>query len=156
KMCISGAVLGVVTLALGIWGVVLFFTAVDDFTKEVEKIDVGFNSSFSDTPSDTQAAETVEVEEPVYHPTAEASAMELQAISNQCFGSDGCNLIVAPSFTYMADIEVPAMACDITYEISGDESGPIVETFTRYGEECFVMHASMPTAPEEVEPSGKV
>src|SRR5690606_25523287 len=63
KMYISGAVLGVVTLALGIWGVVLFFTGVDDFTKEVEKIDEGFNSSFSDTPSDTQAAETVEVEE---------------------------------------------------------------------------------------------
>ena len=156
KMCISGAVLGVVTLALGIWGVVLFFTAVDDFTKEVEKIDEGFNSSFSDTPSDTQAAETVEVEEPVYHPTAEDYTMELKTISKQCFGSAGCNLIVEPSFTYMADIEVPDMACDITYEISGDESGPIIETFTSYGEEGFVMQSSMTTASGEVEPSGKV
>src|SRR5690606_16366483 len=38
KMCISGAVLGVVTLGLGIWGVVRLFTTFDDFTKEVEKI----------------------------------------------------------------------------------------------------------------------
>src|SRR5690606_1469215 len=59
-------------------------------------------------------------------------------------------------FTYMADIEVPDMACDITYEISGDESGPIIETFTSYGEEGFVMQSSMTTASGEVEPSGKV
>src|SRR5690606_24081876 len=75
KMCISGAVRGDVTLAHGIWGVVLFFSAVAVFTKEVEKIDESYDASFSDTPSDTEAAETVEVEKPIYHRNAEDYSM---------------------------------------------------------------------------------
>jgi hypothetical protein len=77
-------------------------------------------------------------EEPASDPAPEPSyaaldaadfTMKLRTTSRQCFGSAGCNLTVEPELTYVGigDID-PAGVYSITYEIRGDESGPVIET----------------------------
>ncbi|WP_405634408.1 hypothetical protein OHB53_09520 [Streptomyces sp. NBC_00056] len=46
------------------------------------------------------------------------------------FGSAGCNLTVEPDLTLAVDSDSvdPDAVYEITYEIHGDESGPIIET----------------------------
>ncbi|MFI9810184.1 hypothetical protein ACIHEJ_38835 [Streptomyces sp. NPDC052301] len=56
--------------------------------------------------------------------------IELKTTKRQCFGSAGCNLTVEPRLTYLGDdgsID-PDAVYEITYEIHGDESGPVIET----------------------------
>ncbi|MFE9776358.1 hypothetical protein ACFYOV_32820 [Streptomyces sp. NPDC005931] len=74
------------------------------------------------------------VEEPEPEPTyAELSAddftIELRTTRRQCFGSAGCNVTVEPelSYTGLEDID-PDAVYEITYEISGDADGPVIET----------------------------
>ncbi|MFK0062632.1 hypothetical protein ACIQTN_25820 [Streptomyces werraensis] len=76
-----------------------------------------------------------DVEEPdldlyVTDPTAADFEIELRTKSRQCFGSAGCNLVVEPELTYNGDTSEldPALTYEITYEITGDESGPILQT----------------------------
>lgn len=56
--------------------------------------------------------------------------IELKTKSRQCFGSAGCNVTVEPDLTLVVDSESvdPAAVYEITYEIHGDESGPVIET----------------------------
>lgn len=53
----------------------------------------------------------------------------LKTTKRQCFGSAGCNVTVEPELAYMGagDID-PDATYEITYEIHGDESGPVIET----------------------------
>lgn len=62
--------------------------------------------------------------------TADSFTIKLKTTSRQCFGSAGCNLTVEPDLTYLADSESidPDAVYEITYEIHGDESGPVIET----------------------------
>lgn len=51
----------------------------------------------------------------------------------QCFGSAGCNVTVSPNISYIgldSDSIDPDKTYEITYEISGDESGTTIETAT--------------------------
>lgn len=73
-------------------------------------------------------------EEPAPTPTyavvdADSFTIDLKTKSRQCFGSAGCNLTVEPNLTYVGigDID-PDAVYEITYEIRGDESGPVIET----------------------------
>ncbi|MFF0085982.1 hypothetical protein ACFYR1_40760 [Streptomyces canus] len=61
--------------------------------------------------------------------TADSFTIKLKTKSRQCFGSAGCNLTVEPDLTYvgLGDID-PDATYEITYEIHGDESGPVIET----------------------------
>jgi hypothetical protein len=60
--------------------------------------------------------------------------INLKTTSKQCFGSAGCNVVVQPALNYKYDAARMASygTCDVTYSISGDESGEVVET--AYGE----------------------
>ena len=61
---------------------------------------------------------------------ADSFTIELRTTKRQCFGSAGCNVTVEPDLTYLgdsADIDQDAVY-EITYEIHGDESGPVIET----------------------------
>ncbi|MEU6146560.1 hypothetical protein ABZ848_40220 [Streptomyces sp. NPDC047081] len=62
--------------------------------------------------------------------TAESFEIELKTKKRQCFGSAGCNLTVEPDLTYLGDSNSidPSAVYEITYEIHGDESGPVIET----------------------------
>ncbi|MEU5629155.1 hypothetical protein [Streptomyces tendae] len=81
-------------------------------------------------------ATTVDDEpEPDLEPTFAEPAVgdftiELRTTSRQCFGSAGCNLTVEPKLSYVgvSDELDPDAVYEITYEIKGDESGPILET----------------------------
>ncbi|MFG2956309.1 hypothetical protein ACGF5O_21620 [Streptomyces sp. NPDC048291] len=62
--------------------------------------------------------------------TADSFTIELRTTKRQCFGTAGCNVTVEPDLTYLEDSEDidPDAVYDITYEIHGDESGPVIET----------------------------
>jgi hypothetical protein len=73
-------------------------------------------------------------EEPEPSPTfeevdADDFTIELRTTRRQCFGSAGCNVTVEPELTYMGlgDID-PDATYEITYEIRGDRSGPVIAT----------------------------
>ncbi|MER6075856.1 hypothetical protein ABT187_45335 [Streptomyces sp. NPDC001817] len=62
--------------------------------------------------------------------TADSFTIKLKTTSRQCFGSAGCNLTVEPNLTYQGDSGSidPNAVYEITYEIHGDESGPVIAT----------------------------
>ncbi|MFK4801675.1 hypothetical protein ACI3K5_23710 [Streptomyces sp. MPA0124] len=91
-------------------------------------------SAETSTPAEDLAAPAVEETEdpePSYAELTPADfEMKLRTTRRQCFGSAGCNLTVEPDLTYTGltgDID-PDAVYDITYEIKGDESGPVIAT----------------------------
>ncbi|MER6346389.1 hypothetical protein ACWC10_24540 [Streptomyces sp. NPDC001595] len=77
------------------------------------------------------AASEVPDPEPTYDEVdADSFTIELRTTERQCFGSAGCNVTVEPELTYLGLSEAidPAAVYEITYKISGDESGPVIET----------------------------
>ncbi|MHC5260808.1 hypothetical protein ACYSUO_23240 [Streptomyces sp. UC4497] len=83
-------------------------------------------------PKDDAAAVADEEEpEPSYSdPDADSFSIKLRTTDRQCFGSAGCNVTVKPSLTLLADEESidPDAVYEITYEVRGDESGPVIAT----------------------------
>ncbi|MGV9456717.1 hypothetical protein [Streptomyces sp. NPDC003635] len=74
-------------------------------------------------------------EEPTPTPTyteidANSFDITLRTTKRQCFGSAGCSMTVEPNLTLMVDSTNidPDAVYEITYEIRGDESGPVIET----------------------------
>ncbi|MFE2047975.1 hypothetical protein ACFXAS_05670 [Streptomyces sp. NPDC059459] len=87
----------------------------------------------SSAPTEDVAAPAVEEEaapEPAYATlSADSFKMTLRTTERQCFGSAGCHMTVEPSLEYLGtDVVDPDAVYDITYEIRGDESGPVIET----------------------------
>ncbi|KUM76892.1 hypothetical protein AQI84_15950 [Streptomyces griseorubiginosus] len=93
-------------------------------------------------PSSTAAASSVTDDDPVVpfdepdpEPTypqvdADSFSIDLRTTQRQCFGSAGCNVTVEPEVTYLgssSDLD-PDAVYEITYEIHGDESGPVIQT----------------------------
>lgn len=60
-------------------------------------------------------------------PTAGDFAIKLKVKEQQCFGSAGCNLTVEPKLSIVGNIPDEGTA-EITFRVSGDESGPLIET----------------------------
>jgi hypothetical protein len=89
--------------------------------------------SASSTPN--KDAVTASAEEPDPEPSyvevdADSFSIGLRTTERQCFGSAGCNVTVEPSLTFLGNSgEIdPDAVYAITYEIEGDESGPVIET----------------------------
>ncbi|MFJ6087471.1 hypothetical protein ACIQI8_39400 [Streptomyces sp. NPDC092369] len=92
-------------------------------------------SAGSTSSAPDEDAVTVAEEEPDPSPVydevaAEDFTIELRTTSRQCFGSAGCNVTVEPDLTFLGDSEDidPDAVYGITYEIHGDESGPVIAT----------------------------
>ncbi|MEU9782253.1 hypothetical protein AB0H92_14995 [Streptomyces phaeochromogenes] len=87
-------------------------------------------SSVPDGDVVTDAAEEPDLEPTYDEVDTDSFTIELRTTTRQCFGSAGCNVTVEPELTYLADTESldPDAVYDITYEIRGDESGPVIET----------------------------
>ncbi|MFD5661005.1 hypothetical protein [Streptomyces hirsutus] len=69
--------------------------------------------------------------EPTYADVdADSFDIELRTTERQCFGSAGCNVTIEPKLTYVGLSEEldPDAVYEITYEVRGDESGPVIET----------------------------
>ncbi|MYS91452.1 MULTISPECIES: hypothetical protein [Streptomyces] len=78
---------------------------------------------------------TTAADEPEPEPTyseldADSFTIKLRTTDRQCFGSAGCNMTVEPKLSYLGltdDID-PDAVYEITYEIRGGDSGPVIET----------------------------
>nr|WP_011116946.1 hypothetical protein [Streptomyces violaceoruber]AAO50191.1 hypothetical protein [Streptomyces violaceoruber] len=89
------------------------------------------SSAPAEDPATTVADEPEPDPEPTFTtPTADDFTIELRTTSRQCFGSAGCNITVEPqlSYTGFSDDLDPDAVYQITYEIKGDDSGPILKT----------------------------
>jgi hypothetical protein len=85
----------------------------------------------SSAPAENEATTAVPDPEPAFDEIdAYSFEIKLRTTSRQCFGSAGCNVTVEPDLTYLGDTESidPDAVYEITYEIRGDESGPVIET----------------------------
>jgi hypothetical protein len=76
--------------------------------------------------------------EPTFQdPTLSDIELSLKTTEKQCFGSAGCNvgvrIQVSMSDSAQASLD-PSGQWDVTYQITGDESGPIIGTFSIYGD----------------------
>ncbi|MDV9168720.1 hypothetical protein R6V09_00995 [Streptomyces sp. W16] len=87
------------------------------------------------TTSTAHDANAVSTETPDPEPTyaevdADSFTIGLKTTSRQCFGSAGCNVTVEPNLTFLGDSEGidPDAVYEITYEVHGDESGPVIAT----------------------------
>ncbi|WP_328876807.1 hypothetical protein [Streptomyces sp. NBC_00299] len=105
-------------------GIVVVQSGNDD-----SKPDAATTSTTAD-PVTAAAAEETEIE-PTYEVVdADSFTIELRTTRRQCFGSAGCNMTVEPELTYLGESEDidPDAVYEITYEIRGDDSGPVVQT----------------------------
>ncbi|SEQ97773.1 hypothetical protein [Streptomyces radiopugnans] len=91
-------------------------------------------ASASSAPTEdvaTAAADEPTPEPPVYADlTPDSFTITLRTTAQQCFGSAGCHVTVEPDLSYVGlsdDID-PDATYEITYEIKGDESGPVIGT----------------------------
>jgi hypothetical protein len=95
------------------------------------------------TPAVVVDAETT----PTLGPTPSATDFELtpKTTEKQCFGTAGCSVTVKVEVGY----EGPALSSDdtweVTYELTGDESGPIIGSFELTGEQYDQNEVSMST-----------
>ncbi|MFD5741866.1 hypothetical protein ACFXJM_12135 [Streptomyces massasporeus] len=87
------------------------------------------------TNASTEELADTTADEPEPEPTyselaADSFTIKLRTTERQCFGSAGCNMTVEPRLSYLGlteDID-PDAVYEITYEIRGGESGPVIET----------------------------
>ncbi|MGW5616258.1 hypothetical protein [Streptomyces sp. NPDC003877] len=108
----------------------------------------------------TAAAEEESEPEPTFtEPTVDDFTMELRTTRRQCFGSAGCNLTVEPELTYegvSTDLD-PDATYEITYEIRGDEDGPVIETAELSNQTTLNFTPSVISGvPASVKPSVKI
>ncbi|MBY8845588.1 hypothetical protein [Streptomyces sp. SP2-10] len=84
----------------------------------------------SSAPAEDVAAAAEEPEPTYAEITANNFSITLRTTKRQCFGSAGCNMTVEPTLSYLGDSTSidPDAVYEITYEIHGDESGPVIET----------------------------
>ncbi|MEV4864269.1 hypothetical protein [Streptomyces ossamyceticus] len=88
-------------------------------------------SSASSAPDEDVAEPAAEESERTYPELTPADfTMELRTTERQCFGSAGCNVTVEPVLSYVGEWNGvdPDAVYSITYEVRGDESGPVIET----------------------------
>lgn len=93
-------------------------------------------TSSSSTPSPSAQETSSPSPSPAGNLTKSDIELSLKTTQRQCFGSAGCNVTVEvrASVDQLVLDALPADGTwDVTYQISGDESGPIIGTFSLYG-----------------------
>lgn len=104
--------------------------ADDPDAKKVEQAAGASTAATTEAAADEAAPTTAAAEQPL-----KASDIELtiKITKKQCFGSAGCNvtyhIVAATAFTPDSDKEY-----SVTYEVSGVEDGPQINTFTIQGD----------------------
>ncbi|WP_328608151.1 hypothetical protein OG943_03220 [Amycolatopsis sp. NBC_00345] len=82
-------------------------------------------------------------------PEAKDFKVELRTFSKQCFRSAGCNTVVEPQISFLgANTLISGYECDLTYTITGDESGEIVETAVNTGGTEYSVSRSVVSTPK--------
>lgn len=82
-------------------------------------------------PATTEATETTPPEPAYRTPTKSDFVVSVRNTSKDCFGSAGCiiDYKVKASVKHGADLD-PDQSYDVTFDVRGDEDGPITGTFT--------------------------
>ena len=73
-----------------------------------------------------------------YTPVAKDFKLAIKVKSKECFGSAGCVLTYRVDVQYLGQALDPSQTWEVTYQVTGGESGPIVNTFTVTGDEASV------------------
>jgi hypothetical protein len=109
--------------------------------------------TLSPTPSPTPEPEAVSyrLERSRIHPT-------LKVTERQCFGSAGCLITVELRLAIDDASSLPRDGTwDVTYAISGDESGSIIGTFQLFGNGKYEVNEELiSTASENIQPRVRV
>lgn len=82
-------------------------------------------------------------------PEAKDFEVGLRTISKQCFGSAGCTTVVEPEISFVGGNTLASgYECDLTYTITGDESGEIVQTATSTGGTSYLVNRTVVSTPK--------
>ena len=105
-----------------------------------------------------QASEAPTTAPAGYSPKASDWKVGVKVKEKQCFGEVGCNVTVAIDPQYVGSQTLPdSGTIEVTYEISGDESGPVVGSFTvEGGQVSYDKTTDLSTANSGVKPKAKV
>jgi len=123
------------------------------------------SGSTSSTDSDSTSAATTSTDESVEEPAGYVADVDdwkvtLKTVDKQCFGSAGCNVEVKPSLKYVGSASLPDEGLlSITFRVSGDESGPVIETIEAdLSDDGTYSYSTvyMSTSSGSVEPKAKV
>lgn len=106
----------------------------------------------NDSPDDESATEEEPAEEAVGEPQLKDFELRVKITDKQCFGSAGCSIDydVIPAYTSSAG-NFDDLTFDLTYEIKGDESGPIVGTLEFAEGQYTLQDGSASTSGNQVE-----
>lgn len=92
-------------------------------------------------------------------PVASDFTVELKVKSKDCFGSAGCLVTVSPDLSYdglTSELD-PDAYIEITYEITGDEDGPVIKTLElTNGDDVTYNDVVLSTSSSSVEPEAEV
>lgn len=110
-----------------------YFTglAVEDDDTKTDARPSAADTHDPDPETDIPFSDVVPNDDESYASVDESSfTIELTTKSKQCFGSAGCNLVVEPELGYNGLTEEldPDATYSITYEITGGDDGPVIET----------------------------
>jgi hypothetical protein len=124
-MAAVALVVGLILGSVGTLGIAAV-AGSDDSTNESSA-----SSDDSDSTSDYEdvAEDDEEPEGASYEPTTDDFAIEVSVKEQQCFGEAGCSTTFGIEPTYTG-LETPTGKFEITYELTGVEDGPVIETFT--------------------------
>jgi hypothetical protein len=112
-------------------------------------------TSSSSTPSPSAQETSSPSPSPAGNLTKSDIELSLKTTQRQCFGSAGCNVTVEvrASVDQLVLDALPADGTwDVTYQISGDESGPIIGTFSLYGNGKYDVNEEFLSTPSENTP----
>ncbi|UUV34506.1 hypothetical protein NQK81_14005 [Amycolatopsis roodepoortensis] len=84
--------------------------------------------------------------------------LDLKTYSKKCFGSAGCNVVVEPTLTYKGSAETILShgMCSMTYDITGDESGPVTDTLSFVGTDVTVRRSVLSTPSSKTKVTVKI
>jgi hypothetical protein len=122
----------------------------------VAGIGIGYAAAPKTSTNEDSAQETSSPSpSPAGNLTKSDIELSLKTTQRQCFGSAGCNVTVEvrASVDQLVLDALPADGTwDVTYQISGDESGPIIGTFSLYGNGKYDVNEEFLSTPSENTP----
>lgn len=71
----------------------------------------------------------------VHTPDPDEFSVRVKILKKQCFGSAGCNVTYSIRVGYNGPALDPEQEYEVTYEVTGIEDGPAINTFTIQGDE---------------------
>lgn len=161
KPFLTGLALGAVVAAVVTSGV---FVALDDSGSGKRPAAADSKPGKKAGRTDVEDTTAEETPEEVYnpYPTPDDFTLKLKTTSKHCFGSGvGCNVTVEPDgdeTSYNSPLPLdPSATVYVTYEIRGDENGPITETMeVRNGGTMKYTPTPLSTASNGVKVTAKV